>query len=217
MTEGTPSRRGGGWRGTRALALVAASYLAGAVPSAQLLARARGVDLRVVGTGTVSGTGLGRVAGVGPLVAAGVLDVAKGSVGPAVAGRATPLAALAGGAAVVGHNGSVFLHGAGGRGLSPAMGALLVTAPTGSGVLLAGLAVGRLARQTGLGAALADLAVVPVSARFSGRQGALAAGAVLAPMVVKRLADNAAPARRDVATYAARLLFDRDTWHPVTP
>ena len=45
-------------------AVLVAAYLAGAVPFAQLLARNRhGVDLRRHGTGTVSATGLGQVAG----------------------------------------------------------------------------------------------------------------------------------------------------------
>jgi acyl phosphate:glycerol-3-phosphate acyltransferase len=97
--------------------------LAGAVPWSQLLARRRGVDLRSVEGGTVSGTALYRVAGFAPLALAGSLDVAKGAIGPAVATRARPaLAATTAAAAVAGHNWSVFLHGAGGRGISPAIG-----------------------------------------------------------------------------------------------
>jgi glycerol-3-phosphate acyltransferase PlsY len=118
----------------------------------------------------------------------------------------------AGCATVVGHNWSLFLRGAGGRGISPAMGALLVTAPVGTAVMLSGLAVGRLAGETAAGCAVADAALVPVTARVSGRRGGLAAAAVVVPIVVKRLAGNAPPQRRDVATYAARLLLDRDTW-----
>ena len=63
------------------------------------------VDLRDVGTGTVSGTALYHVAGFGPLALAGVCDVAKGAVGPLLAGSDRPeLAAVAGGVAVAGHN-----------------------------------------------------------------------------------------------------------------
>ncbi|MGA7271454.1 MAG: glycerol-3-phosphate acyltransferase, partial [Acidimicrobiia bacterium] len=67
-----------------AVVVMALSYLVGSIPFSGLVARLlRGVDLRDYGTGTVSGTGLYRVAGFGPLVVGGVLDVAKGSVGPA--------------------------------------------------------------------------------------------------------------------------------------
>ena len=71
--------------------VVASSYLAGAVPFSNLTARrTRGVDLRDVGNGTVSGTALYQVAGFGPLALGGVLDVAKGAVGPLLAGRDRP-------------------------------------------------------------------------------------------------------------------------------
>src|SRR5438093_3199320 len=108
----------------QAAAILVLSFAVGAIPFSYVAGRrARGVDLRTVGSGTVSGTALYRVAGFGPLAAAGVLDVAKGSVGPLLASRNRPgLAALAGGAAVVGHNWSPLLRGAGGRGISPAIG-----------------------------------------------------------------------------------------------
>ena len=210
MPNGTAAT--GPLRVARAAVGVAASYLVGAVPFSQILGRRHGVDLRVVGTGTVSGTGLYRATGPAQLVVAGILDVAKGCVGPLLVGPGTPAAAVAAGAAVAGHNWSVFLAGSGGRGISPAMGALLVTAPVGTVVLAAGLAGGRFAGETALGCAAADAALVPVVTRTSGRVAGRAAAAVLVPMVLKRLAGNEPPARPGVATYLARLLLDRDTW-----
>ncbi len=184
------------------------AYLAGSVPFSNIVARlVRGVDLRRVGTGTVSGTGLYRVAGFGPLVVGGSLDVAKGVVGPLLSGRDRPvLAALAGGAAVAGHDWSPFLGFAGGRGISPALGALAVNAPAGVAVLGAGLAGGRLARRTSLGCFLAYLALVPVLGRVHGRRGALAGACVLVPIVAKRLAGNAPPPR---GPERARVLWNR--------
>jgi len=196
----------------RAVAIVGAAWLVGAVPFSQIVARwKRGVDLRTVGSGTVSGTALHEVAGFGPLAGAGVFEVAKGAVGPALA-RGRPLvAAAAAGAAVAGHNWSPFLGGAGGRGISPAVGALLVDAPAGAGLLLGGMVVGRLLGETALGSFAADLVLVPVVARVHGRRAGLVAGAVLVPMVVKRLAGNRPPPRMGrwrVLGY--RLLLDRD-------
>lgn len=198
--------------------VVVTAYLIGAIPFSNLFARhLRHVDLRTVGTGTVSGTGLYRVAGFGPLAVAGGLDVAKGAVAAALADGRPALGALAGGAAVCGHCWSVFLRGAGGRGISPAMGALAVVAWPGAVVLAVGLAAGRLARETGLGAFLADLALVPVLALTHGVDGAVAGVAVLVPMLAKRLAGNAPPAgssRRRVLVN--RLLFDADEHPPRT-
>lgn len=203
----------------RAPAALAAGFLAGSVPLSNLMARwCAGTDLRHFGNGTVSGTALARAAGVGPLIAVGVFEVAKGAVGPALAGRARPLAAaLAGGCAVAGHNWSPWLGGAGGRGISPAMGALLVTAPAGAAVLLAGLAGGRLAGETALGSLAADALLVPLVRRVHGHGAAAAGLAVLVPMLAKRLAGNRVPVERDHrgTVYLYRLLFDRDTWAKV--
>jgi glycerol-3-phosphate acyltransferase PlsY len=195
------------------LVLVVA-FVVGAIPFSNLAARLfRGVDLRSVGTGTVSGTGLYRVAGFGPLVVAGLLDVGKGAIGPLLAGHERPaLAALAGGAAVIGHDWSPFLAGAGGRGISTAMGALLVTAWPGAALLLAGMAVGRLFDQAGLGSFVADVLMVPFLAAAVGAMAAFAGASVVLPMLAKRLAGNAPPADAGPRVYARRLLFDHD--HP---
>jgi glycerol-3-phosphate acyltransferase PlsY len=193
--------------------VAASAWLAGSVPFSQIAAKVTtDTDLRTVGSGTVSGTALHQVAGFGPLAVAGVCELATGALGPAVAGRDRPLvAAVAAGAAVAGHNWSPFLRGAGGRGISPAAGALLVVAPAGTAVLLGGMAVGRLLGETALGSLAADIALVPVVARVHGRDAAWAAAAVLVPMVVKRVAGNRRPNGPDRwRTVVNRLLYDRD-------
>jgi glycerol-3-phosphate acyltransferase PlsY len=186
------------------------AYLLGAVPFSYLFARGlRGVDLRHSGTGTVSGTGLYRVAGFGPLAVAGVLDVAKGGVAVLIVGPGRPgLAALAGAAAVIGHNWSLFLRGAGGRGLSPSMGALLVQAWLGVVVILAGLAIGRARDQSGLGSFVALLLVVPSLAIAGGRYDALAGACAVTPVLVKRVTGNE-PAP-DWSVRVHRLVYDND-------
>ncbi|MGH9136868.1 MAG: glycerol-3-phosphate acyltransferase [Acidimicrobiales bacterium] len=190
---------------------VSLAYLAGAVPWSQIAAHRRGVDLRAVDSGTVSGTSLYRVAGFASLAIAGSLDVAKGAVGPAVAGSERPrLAAAAAAAGVAGHNWSVFLRGAGGRGISPALGALGVGAPAGTAVLLGGLVAGRFTRHTALGCFLAYLALIPAVRRVHGRKAAAYAAAVLVPLLAKRIAGNAAPAAWTLRTVTCRVLLDRD-------
>lgn len=206
-------------RRTAGAAVVAGSFFVGAVPFSQIAARlTRGVDLRTIGSGTVSGTALHEVAGFRPLAVAGVCEVAKGAVGPLVArrvaGRDRPgLPAAAAAAAVCGHNWSPFLRGSGGRGISPAMGALLATAPIGAAVLGAGMGLGRLAGETALGSLVADALVVPLAGAVHRRAGALAAAAVLSPMIAKRLVGNgpiAAFPGTAPGTLLNRLLYDRD-------
>lgn len=195
-----------------ALATLAAAYLIGAVPVAQIIARVKyGADLRRHGTGTVSAGALLAVSGAGAVVTAGALDVAKGMAGPLLArpGQHPALAAVAGGMTIIGHNWSPFLRGSGGRGFSPALGTLAVLAPEGAAVLLAGVAIGRaVARDSAIGA-LAAYAVLPiVLSRNRGRIGTVTATAVLAPMLAKRLAGN--QRAHQARTYLWRLLFDRD-------
>lgn len=196
---------------------LAASFVVGSIPFSQVAAKVtRGVDLRDVGGGTVSGTALHEVAGFGPLAVAGVLEVAKGALGPLVAGRDRPgLQAAAAGAAVVGHNWSPFLAGAGGRGISPATGALLATAPAGAAVLLGGMAVGRLAGETAIGSIVADAALAPVLRLVHGRAGTRVGLAVLAPMLLKRVVGNRPPEPETRwRAYRNRLLYDRDEVNP---
>jgi glycerol-3-phosphate acyltransferase PlsY len=227
----------------RRLATLVVAYLAGAIPFSNVLAaRLSGVDLRQVGSGTVSGTGLYRVAGFKPLVVAGVLDVAKGAAvalmvrrwfggagnpkpsapDPNVVGlrwrwnhgrRPAPMEAAAAGMVVVGHNWSPFLDGAGGRGVSPALGAYGVIAPEASLLLLAGLVAGRLSHQTGLGTFASQVALVPMLGGRRGGAGAMAGAAAVAPMLIKRVMGNQAPKPGSgPRVYLARLLFDRDEW-----
>ncbi|HEX6238140.1 MAG TPA: glycerol-3-phosphate acyltransferase [Acidimicrobiales bacterium] len=210
MARAVPVGRAGG--GAGAAAAMGAAWLAGAVPFSNVVARHRaGVDLRQVGGGTVSGTALHGVAGFGPLAVAGICDVAKGSIGPLLAGRDRPyLAAAATAAGIAGHNWSPFLRGAGGRGVSVTLGALTVRNWPGTVVLAIGLAAGRLAHQTGLGSFVADVALVPTLAATRGRPGACMGVAVTSMLLAKRLAGNRPPERPSWRAYAERLLFDRD-------
>ena len=188
------------------------SFLAGSIPSSNIAARRRAsVDLRDVGTGTVSGTGLYRVAGFGPLAVSGIADIAKATVGPLLAGRERPrLAALAGGAAVAGHNWSPFLNGSGGRGFAPSLGVLGAQAPWGIPVMLGGLVGGRAVSRTALGGFAAQCALGPVLLRTRGPHGMLVAACVVVPMWLKRLAGNERPPNPTWRVYACRLVFDSD-------
>jgi glycerol-3-phosphate acyltransferase PlsY len=193
--------------------IVAGSYAVGAVPFSNIAAhRTHGVDLREVGSGTVSGTSLYRVAGFAPLAIAGVLELAKAAPGVLAAGPDRPvLQALAAGAAVAGHNWSPYLGFAGGRGLSPAIGSMLAGHWQGAAVLLGGMTIGRLCKQTAIGSLVAQAALVPVLAAVDGRDGALFGAAVLVPMLAKRLAGNTPASSRRV--WIRRLVVDRDDWH----
>jgi glycerol-3-phosphate acyltransferase PlsY len=191
------------------------AFFAGAIPFSNLVARAvKGVDLRDTPYGTVSGTSIYRVEGFWPLAVSGILDMAKGALGPLLAGDRWVLASLAGGVAVAGHNWSPFLRGKGGRGVAPALGALAVNAWPGMVVLLGSLVIGKAVRETGLGGFFGEVVLTPVLAITNGACGAAAGGAVAVPMLAKRVVANAPPPTPGLEPYVRRLLFDRD---PNTP
>ena len=124
------------------------------------------------------------------------------------------LVAAAAGLAVAGHNWSPFLRGAGGRGVLPGIGVLAMTAPSGSALLLGGLASGRAARNTGLGCFAAQCLLMPLLARTKGRGGVMLGTAITAPMFVKRLLGNGPPAGTSGSgkrqAYLVRMLYDHD-------
>lgn len=105
-------------------------YLVGAISPATLIAHARGIDLKAVGSGNPGASNAGRAMGrkMGVLVA--VLDVGKGAL-PAAAFAAVDHRAglFAGLAAVVGHVTSPYLRGRGGKGVATAAGAILGVHP----------------------------------------------------------------------------------------
>lgn len=179
---------------------------------AQLAARGRGVDLRQVGGGTVSGSGLYAVAGFRTLAVAGCVELAKGALGPLLAGRARPLlGAVAAAAAVVGHDWSPWLGFHGGRGVSVVVGASLVLVPAGAAAVLGALTAGRAVRESGLGT-LVGLALVPVAARRPGGPGAAAGAVLVAPVLAKRLLGNDQQVPRSSRALVGRLVGDRDDW-----
>lgn len=198
-----------------AVVALSAAYLLGAVPFTQLVSvHLFGADLRSVGTGTVSGTGLYRVGGLWPLLLGGGLDVLKGMLAALLADSDPVMGVLLAAAVVTGHCWSVFLRGAGGRGISPALGALAVLYWPGALLLLAGLAVGRLANETGLAALIADLLLVALLTATQGGHGLALASAVVLPMLIKRLLGNSSARTGDSANglrfYRDRLLYDAD-------
>jgi glycerol-3-phosphate acyltransferase PlsY len=107
-------------------------YLLGSIPFGYIIGRARGVDVLEYGSGRTGGTNVLRTAGKKAAAVSIGLDVAKGAVA-VVLGRwllGTELAvALAGFAAVLGHNYSLFIRFRGGAGTGTSMGAYFFMAP----------------------------------------------------------------------------------------
>lgn len=195
------------------------AFVVGAVPFSYLTAyKLTNTDLRQVDNGTVSGTGLYRVAGFMPLIVGGLLDVGKGALGPYltanyVSDQSWVLIAFVATVTVVGHNWSLFLCGAGGRGLSPALGAFAIIAWPASLCLLSGLAIGRLLRHTAMMMFFTLLAMPWLLLWVNGYKAAIAAGIIATPMLIKRVTGNKPlPSSNRFHAATHRLVFDNDSW-----
>ncbi|MFK4225961.1 glycerol-3-phosphate acyltransferase [Streptomyces sp. NPDC019890] len=193
------------------------SFLIGAIPFAHIVAKcAGGVDLRTTNPESVSATGVYRASGLAPFLIASALDVAKGYVAIKLAGQDRPAIALHAGLVVAGHNWSPFMGGVGGRGITPATGALLGINRQGATVILSGPAIGYVCRETGLGSFVSQLLLLPVALHSRERSGVLPLVAVLIPMWTKRILGNDLEVRRSLpmGRYVERLLYDRDRSTP---
>ena len=114
------------------LGMIIVGYFAGSIPFSFIVARARGVDLRKVGSGNVGGSNVWRNVGFGPFVLAAGGDLLKGTL-PTLAAMQLDLPPLAvvltGIAAMIGHTFPVWLGFKGGKAVATAGGVILALSP----------------------------------------------------------------------------------------
>lgn len=125
--------------------LAIASYLVGAIPFGLLIAKAKGIDIRTVGSKNIGATNVFRSVGKGPGLLAFICDALKGYIPAAffplllerVSGLQLPNGALLCGiSAVVGHTFPIYLNFKGGKGVATSAGMLLAIAPAVVGISL---------------------------------------------------------------------------------
>jgi acyl phosphate:glycerol-3-phosphate acyltransferase len=140
------------------------AYLLGAIPVGLLVARAKGVDIRSVGSGNIGATNVFRSIGKPWGVATFVLDALKGFVPAWVfplwcADPGWSIGLLFGCMAIAGHNWPVYLGFKGGKGVATSAGVLLGVAPVealiGAGVWFAVFFVSRYVSLASIAAAVA--------------------------------------------------------------
>ena len=129
--------------------IVVAAYFLGSIPTGYLAARAKGIDIRTVGSGNIGATNAMRVLGKPAGIAVLLVDALKGYAAVAwlcpvvikLLGRSDTeietLRIIAGIAAVLGHNYTCWLKFKGGKGIATSGGAYLALAPLAVGVALA--------------------------------------------------------------------------------
>ena len=200
------------------------SYVLGSVPSSYLAARLlKKIDIREYGSGNVGASNAYRHLGKTWVVPLGLFDMlGKGSV-PVVLGwyvldlPPASSALLAGAAllALAGHNWSVFLKFQGGRGITVAMGSLLLLSPLMLGVSLLMVGAGWvLTRSSGVWVLIA-LVLLPVWTVIAREPVVVTwyCTGVLGLVVLKRLVSNWTPLYEGLPKRKVlfnRLFLDRD-------
>jgi glycerol-3-phosphate acyltransferase PlsY len=123
--------------------VVLIAYLLGSVPTGFLVAKARGVDIRTVGSGNIGATNVFRILGKPTGVFVLLADAAKGWLAVFVVAKLVSrwfypaadstagewFAICAGVAAILGHNYTCWLHFKGGKGIATSAGMLVALVP----------------------------------------------------------------------------------------
>jgi glycerol-3-phosphate acyltransferase PlsY len=112
--------------------LIICAFIMGSIPVGMLVARAKGVDLKKVGSGNIGATNVMRSLGKGPAALTLIGDMLKGTLAVAL-GRYFGLGifyeGIIGLSAILGHNFSVFLGFRGGKGVATSLGVFILYSP----------------------------------------------------------------------------------------
>ncbi|MCG3148502.1 MAG: Glycerol-3-phosphate acyltransferase [Verrucomicrobiae bacterium] len=147
-----------------------AAYLLGSIPTGYLWAKAKGIDIRTVGSGNIGATNVMRALGKGPGIMVLVIDALKGFLpvffAPRIFEGGSHLQILCCVGVIAGHNWTCWLNFKGGKGIATSAGALLAMLPGPFGCVLAVWAgVFAVSRYVSL-ASIVAAAVLPVATWF---------------------------------------------------
>jgi glycerol-3-phosphate acyltransferase PlsY len=194
-------------------------YLLGSVPAAYVIGRAvKGVDIRMVGSGTVGASNVFFNVGRFWVVPLGIFDLFVKGLSPIYLARGLGLdlevQAVAGLLAVVGHNWPIFLGLKGGRGVAPTIGVLIGLARPELAVVVVVAGAGWATTRDSPVWVLIGFVSFPITALLWDRPTAvvLALAGLLLITVTKRLASNSLGTQgvSKPQLLFNRLVFDRD-------
>jgi len=177
----------------------AVAYLVGGIPIGWLLARARGVDVRTLGSGNVGTSNIYRNVDAGLAAFVGPMQFLQG-LAPVLVARALGfdvgvliLAALC---AVIGNGWPIWLGFNGGRGIAVATGAVAALSPSALVALLVCYAIGALLHEIAEGV-LGGFILLPLAAAVvSGTAVAVGCAGLLMLILLRRLEGVADDVRR---------------------
>jgi len=163
------------------------AYLLGSIPTGYLVAAARGIDIRTVGSGNIGATNVFRYLGVPAGIFVLLADAFKGWLAVAVLtpllgtlfhATAAPqarewLAIVAGLSAILGHNFTCWLHFKGGKGIATSAGVIAALVPLALLIILGiWIIVFVLTRYVSL-ASICASAALPLAAWLTGQSSTM--------------------------------------------
>jgi glycerol-3-phosphate acyltransferase PlsY len=175
------------------IALLFVSFIIGSIPFGIIIAKAKGVDLKKVGSGNIGATNVLRSLGKWPAILTLLGDIIKGTLAVAT-GRYLEVGSfyegLIGISAILGHNFSLFLRFTGGKGVATSIGVLILYAPQAAlGTIVLWLVVVFLTRYSSLGA-IVSFGLLPVNILIFDDKEKLLTGILIATLTFIRHRDN---------------------------
>lgn len=197
--------------------IIIIGYLLGSLPFGYLITRlSTGKNILKIGWKKTSGSNVFKNVGIWQGVLTGLLDLAKGFLAVVIARNFSSsllVQILAGTAAVIGHNWSLFLKFAGGRGIGTFIGAFLALSPQILSFSIIPFLLLALIWNTSIGTILFLIAAIFLSLYFGQFEiiGIFTLFCWL-PIFVKRLSPlkEIFPLRKNLALLRNRLIFDND-------
>jgi len=169
------------------------AFLIGSIPFGIIIAKAKGVDLKKVGSGNIGATNVLRSIGKYPALLTLLGDVLKGTAAVALGryfGLGPVFEGLVGLCAIVGHNFSLFLGFRGGKGVATSFGVLSFYSPqTALFTFIIWLLVVMTTKYSSLGA-LVSFGLLPLSIMFFDHKSKIIIAMLITILIFIRHKDN---------------------------
>jgi glycerol-3-phosphate acyltransferase PlsY len=169
------------------------AFLIGSIPFGIIIAKAKGVDLKKVGSGNIGATNVLRSIGKYPALLTLLGDVLKGTAAVALGryfGSGPVFEGLVGFCAILGHNFSLFLGFRGGKGVATSFGVLSFYSPqTALFTFIIWLIVIMTTKYSSLGA-LISFGLLPLSIMFFDHKNKIIIAVLITILIFMRHKDN---------------------------
>jgi len=169
------------------------AFLIGSIPFGIIIAKAKGVDLKKVGSGNIGATNVLRSIGKYPALLTLLGDVLKGTAAVALGryfGSGPVFEGLVGFCAILGHNFSLFLGFRGGKGVATSFGVLSFYSPqTALFTFIIWLIVVMTTKYSSLGA-LVSFGLLPLSIMFFDHKNKIIIAVLITILIFMKHKDN---------------------------